>query len=308
MKQSSLKNIAFIILALIIVVGVFVLAEYRNNSNGNLVYDSNISIKDAVKAIPQDMQYKDSDGDGLKDWEEALLGTDPNKADDKSLIEKARNNTSTHTEIESTETLTSTDVLARDFFARYMELKQVGLSTDKQSQEELVGQVLKSGLILDNPKKYELKDIIVITDTSKEAIKKYGNDIGAVFKKYNANNRDEAVIAKEAIDKEDYKILKEIDPIILNYKNIINNLLRIPAPQSVSNSHLSLVNSVNIFLFVSESLRKIDVDPVKGLQGVSRELEAAKALDDALRSIKDRLYSIDITYSNIEPGSMFLPQ
>lgn len=308
MKQSSLKNIAFIILALIIVGGVFVLAEYRNNSNGNLVYDSNISIKDAVKAIPQDMQYKDSDGDGLKDWEEALLGTDPNKADDKSLIEKARNNTSTHTEIESTETLTSTDVLARDFFARYMELKQVGLSTDKQSQENLVGQVLKSGLILDNPKKYELKDIIVITDTSKEAIKKYGNDIGAVFKKYNANNRDEAVIAKEAIDKEDYKILKEIDPIILNYKNIINNLLKIQAPKSISDTHLALINSVNLFLFVSESLRKVDVDPVKGLQGVNRELEAAKALDDALRSIKDRLYSIDITYSNTEPGSMFLPQ
>ncbi len=327
MKQSSLKNIALIVFALLIIGVVFILAEYRNKNSDNLVYDSTTTVSDKVESIPADTQLKDSDDDGLKDWEEILLGTDPNNKDTdgdgtvdgveansnrnpliKGPKDKEGDTVSVNTS-SGQSNLTSTDRLARDFFARYMELKQIGLSGDKQSQDEVASQALKSGLVLDSPKKYSLTDIKIITDTSPVTIKKYGNEAGAIFQKYILpNSRSEAIIAKEAIEKEDFKILEEIDPIIASYKNMISALIKIDAPKTMNNIHLSIINSLSEILFSAESLRKVETDPVAGLQGVSKYLDGAKNLNTALNNLKNYFNTSGIIYTDGEAGRFFIPQ
>jgi preprotein translocase subunit YajC len=130
-----------------------------------------------------------------------------------------------------TEDLTPTDLLARDFFARYMELRQAGLSQDPQSQIEVAQQVVtKSGIILSAPKLSDASSIKVRKDDTKVSVTRYGNDVGSIFIKYPINGRNEAVIAKEAIEKENPDVLKELDPIIVTYQSILNELITTEVP------------------------------------------------------------------------------
>ncbi len=327
MKQSSLKNLAFVVIALIVIGAVFAFAEYNNKSSKNLVYDSSAAVYEKTESIDPELKDRDTDGDGLKDWEEILLGTNIKNKDtdgdgtsDGAEVKAGRNplikapndkidaSSSSKTETQK-EKLTSTDILARDFFAKYMELKQVGLSEDKQSQEEMISQVLKGGLVIEKPKDYTFSSIKIITDNSKEASKKYGNDTGVIFQRYIIkDSRGEMVIEKDALDKEDFTILKELDPIIISYKNMLSALLKTNVPEKMSSIHLDIINSLNGLIFADESLKKLELDPVSGVQGTANYLESTKKLNMAFNNLKNFLNNQGITYTKDEAGSFYIPQ
>ena len=317
-----MQNIVLIVLAGLVVVGAFVLAEYRNKQIKKVVYSSIVAT--STEGLSSELQNIDTDTDGLKDWEEVLLGTDPDKSDTdgdgtadgkeavagRNPLVKGPNDSQKETAKNGipNEKLTQTDILSRDFFARYMELNQTGLSGDAQSQSELIGQVLKNGIVLSSPKVYTQKDMVISADESTAAIRKYGNEVGAIFKKNKNSRRDETVIANDSLEKEDPEILKEIDPIISTYKSILQSLLNTPTPQVMISMHTDLINSVSRFLFVAESLRQTDVDALKGLQGASGYMAAGESFFNALRALTTYFSSVGISYTQNEGGGMFTAQ
>jgi hypothetical protein len=318
------RNIILILVAIFLVTGAFAFAEYRNNQIKKVVYDAT-TVSAAEDIILPQLQDEDGDSDGLKDWEEVLLGTDPRNPDtdkdgtaDGKEASSGRNplvkgpNDKAGTASASSkkeENLTSTDKLARDFFARYMELKQIGLSGDKQSQEELVSAAIKNGLVLRQPATYNETEIILHGDNSPEALKKYGNEVGEIFQKNNpVSSRNEMIIAKDSVEKENLEILKEIDPIIAAYKKILNSLVKVKTPDSLKQIHLDLLNSMNEILFTANSLRKIDTDPLSGIQGTAMYLKGAGDLNKAFNALKNFLDSNHIVYTKDEFGSFFIPK
>jgi gas vesicle protein len=284
-----------IISAVIIITSAFFLAEYKNKNTQKLSYESNLSA--TAENIVSD-QSLDSDHDGLKNWEEELLGTNKNNPDtdgdgtpDGKEVELHRNplvkgpkdgEKDMQTNTQKNEKLAPIDFFARNFFARYMELKQAGVSNDKSSQEELALRVIKEGVVLTLPKEYLLKDISIVNDNSKEFVAKYIENVNEVFRNNQNRGKDESQIAKESLEKENPDLLKDIDPIIKTYKNVIASLVKVKVPSELSNNHLKMVNAMSGFLFVAESLRKTDKDALVALQGASRQLDAAKALGESL--------------------------
>ncbi len=311
-----------ILAAAALISGAFFVAEYRNKQDENIVYEAPL-VSTSTPALSPDLQSVDSDSDGLRDWEEVLLGTDPHKADTDGdgtsdgkesttgrnpLVKGPKDKMSeTSSSKTPTEDLTPTDLLARDFFARYMELRQAGLSQDPQSQIEVAQQVVtKSGIVLSAPKLYNLSSVKTRKDDSATSIRQYGNDVGNLFLKYPINGRNEAVIAKEALEKEDLDILKELDPIITTYQNIVNGLTTIETPASLSQTHLDLINGMKISLFVAQSFRKSGADPVLGLQATSQYLEGARKLFDAFLSVRQKISLMGIQYQQNEGGIFFM--
>lgn len=282
-NKGSKKNVLIILVAIVLVGLVFVFAEYRNKQ-------VEITYKNEVTGLTK----QDINSDNYVDWQRIL------EANDISSSTKT-------SDLNNKEKLTSTDLLGRDFFAKYMELKQMGSINDKASQEELVGKVLESGIMLASPKEYSIVDIATINDDSTESIKKYANDAGYVFKTYSISSRNEAVITKEAIEKESPATLKELDPIIKSYKNILNGLLKVKAPQSMSKMHVDLVNSVSSLVFIVEKFRVSDVDPLAGVQAVARYTSTIQLFADAMNNIKSRLLSLNIKYNANEGGTFFIP-
>lgn len=318
------KNILLIVLAALIVSGAFALAEYRNKQVEKVVYSAP-TLATTTEALSSDLQNIDSDSDGLKDWEEVLLGTNPDKADTdgdgtsdgkeattgRNPLVKGPNDKAAATTdaTASTQNLTATDKLARDFFAKYMELNQVGLANDKSSQLNLISEVIQKGIVLEKPKVYGQKDILIKVDSSPAAIRAYANEVGAIFVTFsNPQFRNETVITKESIEQEDPEILKELDPIILSYKNILNGLMKVSAPLSISSTHLALVNSISALYFSAQALRKTDSDTIASLSGTSVWLSGATALNKSFNNLKAVFDANNIVFGEGEAGKFFIPQ
>ncbi len=286
-KKGSVRNVILIFIAILLVGGAFVFAEYRNQKTPETYVANEISVmNDKLDS------GIDTDGDGLKDWEEILVGSDPRDAKSKGDI------SSKASEIKDAgdkkEPLTSTELLSRDFFARYMELRKMGISGDKQSQEDAMNQSVISVIGTMQAKSYSISNIIIDSDTSTNAIKSYGDKVNTILNKYAVKSRNEGIIAKDAVDKQDMKILNELDPIIASYKNMLNELLKTKVPNTISQLHLDLINSLSGLIFVAESFKKIEKDPVAGIQGAGNYLKYAEAFNNSYNGIKSYLNFVGV--------------
>ncbi len=274
-----------IIAAILLIGGAFLFNKYRNertkalyvaNENKSSVSISNVDLSSSSE--------EDSDNDGSKDWEEILVGTDPKNPKDKPSSSKSVA-TADLTNKSSQEKLDPMDLVSREFFARYMELRQSGTSKDKQNQESLA-QRTAGNIVLSQPGKYELKDIITKPENDVESIKQYGKDITLIFQKNAVSARNEAVITKEAFESEDFEILKEIDPSIESYKKIVNSLLKLRVPKAVETLHLDLINSMNGSLFVAKSFRNSGTNPVEGIQAIQYYPVIQRSFYDSINAIR----------------------
>ena len=274
-----------IIAAILLIGGAFVFNKYRDERTKALYVASenknNLSISNNDLSSSAE---EDSDNDGSKDWEEILVGTDPKNPKDKPNSAKSVA-TADLTSKTNQEKLEPIDLISREFFARYMELRQTGSSKDKQSQESLA-QRTAGNIVLSQPGKYELKDIITKPENDIESIRQYGKDITNIFQKNAVKARNEGIIAKEALETENLEILKEIDPSIESYKKIVNSLLALKVPKAVDTLHLDLINAMNGSLFVAKSLRNSGVNPIEGIQGVQYLPIVQKSLYDAINAIR----------------------
>ena len=282
-----------ILIAIALVGGAFAFAEYRNKDS-QIVYEK----QDISVSTSTDMDISDKN----TDWKKILLTSDLTSTSTKS-------GTSTNSVKDLTkkagDDLTTTDKLARDFFKRYLELREIGMQNSTTSQKQLID-VTVNKIPLETPKAYTIDQINAIQDISNAAIKKYGNDIGSVFKKYTVHSRNEGTIAKEALQNSDPETLKELDPIIQSYKSMLNAFIKINVPQSMSKMHLDLVNAMNGALFVTESLRKTMIDPISGIQAISQFQITTQGLFESLSSIKNYIMGLGITYDNSEDGHLFI--
>ncbi len=186
----------------------------------------------------------------------------------------------------SSKALTLTDEFGRDVFSKYMELRQAGASGNKMEQQLFIDELLSDTKYTATPRTYTDKELLVKMDSGKASLELYSTQIGTIFRQNVINSRDEGVIVKDALTKEDPTILRELDPIIASYKAILQKLIETPAPQPLFMNHKNLVNSLSSLVFISESLRKVTVDPVIGIQAVGRIQSTSKSLYDALQTIK----------------------
>jgi len=137
----------------------------------------------STNILKSDKYTKDSDGDGVSNWEEVLLGLNPNKKDsngdgipDGEEVVKARkafaekvNNAST------TASTTQTDTLTRQIFGAYIQSKQLG-TYDKKSFDFLIAQATNSQFKVNISSSYTLKDVLTTDDVSKARTSQYQTD------------------------------------------------------------------------------------------------------------------------------------
>ncbi len=317
MKYPSAKNTLLILVACLLVGGSFLVAEYRNKK-AQPIYSSSLNTKPADH---ETAQIVDTDGDGLKDWEEVLIGSSTRNPDTDGdgttdgeevrlnrnpLVKGPKDKSQNTTIISQSEKLEPIDAVSREFFARYMQLKQVGLSTDAESQQELITSTVNS-VGFAEPKSYTTADIVIEEDSSAESIKKYGNALGSVIQKNMISSRNEGEIAKEALETGNLEILKELDPIIENYRKIINGFILIPAPKALASLHADLLTGMNAALFTAQSFKQSGVNPISGLQAISQYTLAEAKIRSALNAIRSYMTFLGISFIG-EPGEIIFTQ
>lgn len=213
---------------------------------------------------------KDTNGNGVSDWEEKLWGLDPavlytGGVANKDIIETKKKSLNINPTSEDTEGVSPTDKLARELFALTVTLGQ----SDEIDSETLksIAQKLGDSVKAKTSISYTIKDIRAVS-TTEESLKKYSEDIIGVIESFDRNSADIDIVI-ESLQNADFSRLSELEKSSIAYKEYSKKLLTIPVPIGVVPYHLGIVNSFNGFGESFSYLSKIEDDGLSGLIGVA---------------------------------------
>ena len=130
-------------------------------------------------AAKTDSHNKDSDQDGTSDGEEVSLGRNPTKPAPDDFLSTDTGTASTTTG--STAPKTATESFSRDFFAKYITLKKNQEEVSEEDQNLIIAELLSKEYAPIEKKTYDLSSIRISADSSKTALRAYGNAIGKSF-------------------------------------------------------------------------------------------------------------------------------
>ncbi len=203
------KKFIYIILSIIIAWGIIFLfskiKDSKNSSAQNKIATNIITLNNKDRKEFLDL---DTDGDGLKDWEETLWGTDPYNPDtdgdgtnDFDEIKVGRDplkpNTAKPGEepndkvseeiiqadkkmVEDFQKLPTTDKVARMLMSQVIAVTKVG-QTPSQAELDLIVSNTLNQIPEISFEPYSLKDISILSITNEAYIKQYTNDLAKNF-------------------------------------------------------------------------------------------------------------------------------
>ena len=317
MRGLPSKKFLVVAIAALIVLGAWFLVSYKSNSNNNNNSPGKFSyISSLFKS-----NDKDSDNDGLMDWEEALWKTDPKNPDtdgdgtlDGQEVSQGRDPLKpgpddkledvkifSQENISEASELTKTDILARDFFANFLALQQSG-NLNQENKEKLTDFFLASIAQEKLIDKYSISDLNLI-GTNKESLKNYGNDIGKIIKEYNSSrNESDMEVINRFVQSQSEANAKEIDFLIKLYQNTAQKLLIMTVPQSLTQYNLSLLNSMFNFSEALKNIQQIFKDPVWAMIGIQQYQQEYLRIERSLQDISRYFTQEEIFFNQNDNG------
>ncbi len=217
-----------------------------------------------------DVTSKDSNGNGIPDWEEQLWGLDPTvlytegKTNEEIIKEKKL--TLGITDSNAGVPQNQTDAIAQKLFSITTALSQNDNIDDTELQN--VANQLGSSVNVDSiSNKYSLKNIHTVP-TSTASLTAYYKALSAITNKYNINQGDITIIV-QAAETGDYSQLTQLTPMGVAYTTMAKELTAVKVPVGVAQYHLDIINS---FAGVATSfgyLQQMEDDGTQALVGVA---------------------------------------
>lgn len=239
------------------------------NQTDGLVY-TNESVGELIN--------KDTDKDGVFDWEESLWGTDPSKKDtdgdgvlDNTEIAQLKtdtenqNTTSTNKNTPQTETEKFSD----EFLTTVAALNQSG-SLDADTAEKIGASLAENIQKPTQNKIYKLSDLKIINNNSKEIIQKYKETRDGIYKKYYSDQTALSVLQEFINDEENTAILLKFDAVANQHKKIIAELVKMQTPESLAATHLALINVSQGMLENVIDFKTLETDPIKAMGAITQ--------------------------------------
>ena len=274
-----------------------------------------------VKKVSEDEpSKKDTDEDGLFDWEENLWGTDPNNPDTdgdgtSDGEEVAQNRHPLFAGPGDTIYDNSGLIVPGTTEEEMSEAKKEFYSMFLQEQGDEIREMTVLALMQNfdkeefvNREKYTLNNLNLSSKNDDEFIRSYGNALGEIFARY-ANKQDypydEVAIFGEAIETKNPSGLAKLEFVSLAYKNLTEDLFAIETPMSAAQSHLALVNGYGMLSETVGAMRFFFEDPLRG--GLAYETYVGQTALNQVAFFNIMLYfeNKNIVFTEDEPGSLF---
>jgi len=250
-----------------------------------------------------DLVNKDTDGDGIPDWEESLYGLDPTKKEttpgildsvalEKLKIQQAQQGLPLleNGEGQSMENLTQTEKFSRELFATVAAASQGG-ALDQTAIDQLVASLAGK---IENPtvrKVFVASDLNIIKDDSTQAIKNYMDTMGKLEAKYPIKGSVSGILEKFVADENNVNIsaLAELDLIIKPLQNGMGEALKMKVPQSLASLHLDSLNALERLLENLNDIKLFDTDPILSLGAIRQYGQNATLLESAALKLKNAI-------------------
>lgn len=235
---------------------------------------------------------KDSNNNGIADWEERLWGLDPTKLTtngvaNKTIIEQKRK------QLGGTDDtpLNENDRLARDLFMVASAVGQEGVATTG-TLSDVGKKIANNSVSLSILPRYGAGDIKTVKTTAQSLIA-YRDGLEKITSKYN-QSLPEIELLITALDTGDYSQLTALNQTIVFYRSLSEQLRALPVPIGVAQQHLLLINSISGISGALQKVQKMETDSVTALTGFSEYRFYEKQLGDSVDVIISYLEEYDI--------------
>lgn len=241
MPILSKKVFIALIAGILVLGGAYVLDRNPGGSYGGGDSQEAVTIRGLIE--------RDSDKDGVKDWEEALWNTDPKNPatfgmPDADYVAKRRaegKSSDPGAGAATTEKLNETDALARQLFAAALSLKESGQLTN-ENLDSLSKTVLSGAIKGSEEPPYAEKNLTIVPVTPERA-SAYALAMKALSKNYQALALGtEIEIIAEALDSKDPARFAALAPFASLYGKLGKEMAALSVPSDIAAVHLSLVN------------------------------------------------------------------
>lgn len=246
--MNFLKNHSGILSALIVGVAIISSAFLLNLETP--VQLAERAVASPSSALREQIIEKDSDGDGLLDWEETLWGTNPFAIDtdgdgilDGEFVESRKQN-KTPEEIVNFEELSFTAQFSRTFFAEYLQYQSDGELSEVE-KNSLIARLANS-VEANLPQAFALSKVKTVAATN-ENLANYFTSIAILVANASPEGvtESELVIFEEALTRNNPLLLSDVEKIANGYDTLAKGLADLSAPENLRANHSSLVTSVS---------------------------------------------------------------
>lgn len=293
-KYLPSKKFITLILAIIVFIILFlsvraIIIFFKNKNPANTTgQQTKLTI-----GTPESISQKDSNKNGIPDYEEYLWGLDPykNGPDNKEFIlakKKTLTQNGVITNPDDSQSLSNADLLSRQFFATIVSLQQTGeLNTESiNSVSDAFGSTVTPTPIDDI---YTVKMLKVIDD-SKTTNEDYYNELGKLVTKYtNADIGSELTFIVQGISNKDPQALYAAATVAEAYQSFGLDMMKIEVPRSLIPAHLSTANNYEKTGQSILNLTKVLSDPLEGMKALLNYKKYSDALASDLEKISNIL-------------------
>jgi hypothetical protein len=237
---------------------------------------------------------KDTNGNGIPDWEERLWGLDPtalytNGVSNKQLIEEKKKSLGVTDSNDGP--LNETDILAQQLFSI--------TSAINQSDQNDSGVLSSIGFDMGNSLKfkqvsnrYSLKNVKT-TKTNTATLTSYYNSVTKISAKY----KDEVAatdILVPALETGDFSEISKLQETANSYIAFSKSLQALTVPTGIVEQHLALINGFYGMADSFQYISQIEDNGVNALAGIAIYKNYALRVDKALLELNDYFFNYGI--------------
>ncbi|GMU74066.1 MAG: hypothetical protein AMXMBFR44_2650 [Candidatus Campbellbacteria bacterium] len=313
------------IVALAIIVVAVVVASWLIKFGGKTegVADTRFTTSDAQKTY---VNETDTDGDGLKDWEESLWGFNPKNADSdgdgiNDGAEKQELQAQILTQQEAFaqlldptqdpnwESLSYTEQVTGRLLADYLTFKQTGRALTEKDAAALVENLPTYEIPTKAaPRVYSLTELRLSNAAGEGALYAYGNEVGSVLSvPENETAPNELLVLVSFMRSgDDAVFVRDLQIVITQYNTVISELLAITVPKSIVVEHLGVINALSAVQNDLRSFYSFTEDPFLALSVFTAYNESTTQRDEAFDALRAALADEGVAYPETEPGYVLM--
>jgi hypothetical protein len=262
----------------------------------------------------------DTDGDGLKDWEESIYGTDPSKPDtdgdgmnDNDEVKANRSplvaGAGEKADIAGSATSSNayvanaTDRFSQELFAKYLEAKSSGKDIDEELSNAIAEEVLSEQY---QPfiEPFDVSKLNISSSESVESLRAYGNRLGKALSipAPDPNEYEFTVLDRILNGTATANDAALLSKIIGRYNLIEKTLIEMPVPASAASIHAEFIQGVQMFKDMAMGIATLETDPIGAYSKIAQFEDALNVLSAA--SIKAKAYfsANKVAFSSQEGG------
>ncbi len=284
--QSNPKIIGAFLIGFALIGGAY---TYTNFGQSN--FPAPVNNVAAVASPRVAITVTDSDGNGLEDWRDQFVTTEP------IIIETAASST-----YQVPDTLTGQ--LGINLFENIVRAKSGGPFT--QTEEEVIASTVETIEAETELKIYDIPDILIIENWTDEDIRNYGNAMaGAIIRNNVEGLESEIDILNDVVNRSKPERIVDLKTLAGVYERTRNDSLLIPVPSIFLKQHLDLINTYHALYEDIDAMTLSYEDPAVALFRIKRYEEDALGLRYALENMAATLAAYPQLFTVDDQAALF---